>query len=122
MGYQARKFIAFLLFSLFGRLLVRIAVLLRLVSLGPPVDYQIKTDVLDKYSKIVAFSSSVSNLGHGDMDCSICFSSYVEGDSIRKLHCGHHFHRDCVDPWLLGKQCSCPVCLCEVVPLGLQSW
>uniref|UniRef100_A0A7S0F8V0 RING-type E3 ubiquitin transferase n=1 Tax=Pyrodinium bahamense TaxID=73915 RepID=A0A7S0F8V0_9DINO len=80
----------------------------------------ITPDVLEKYTKRLAFIRSTSKtreqLGGGDMECSICFGPYSEGEDIRKLTCGHHFHQRCVDVWLLGHQNRCPLCLLVVGP------
>lgn len=77
----------------------------------------IPPDVLEKYSKKLRFASAPKDrLGGGDMECSICFGTYAEGEDIRKLHCGHHFHQKCVDVWLLGHQNRCPLCLYVVGP------
>lgn len=76
----------------------------------------IPPEVLEKYSKRLIFRGSTGkeHLGSGDMECSICFGAYIEGEGIRKLTCSHHFHQRCVDVWLLGHQNRCPLCL-EVV-------
>ena len=29
---------------------------------------------------------------------------------IKKLRCGHYFHCECIDPWLLKNKAVCPVC------------
>ncbi|KAK6793380.1 hypothetical protein RDI58_006833 [Solanum bulbocastanum] len=43
-------------------------------------------------------------------ECAICLVEYVEGDEIRVLpNCGHRFHLQCVDTWLLTNS-SCPSC------------
>lgn len=43
-------------------------------------------------------------------ECAICLVEYVEGDEIRVLpNCGHRFHLQCVDTWLLSNS-SCPSC------------
>lgn len=79
----------------------------------------IPPDVLEKYTKKLAFKRSMSRmeqLGGGDLECSICFGSYADGEEIRKLTCGHHFHQRCVDVWLLGHQNRCPLCLFVVGP------
>lgn len=84
----------------------------------------IPVDVLEKYTKRLEFANTAAmktQLGGGDMECSICFGSYAEGEAIRKLICGHHFHQPCVDVWLLGHQNRCPLCLYVVGPSGSQS-
>lgn len=78
----------------------------------------IPPDVLEKYSKRYVFTRDTcrQRLGGGDMECSICFGSYIEGEQIRRLHCNHHFHQRCADVWLLGHQNRCPLCLFVVGP------
>lgn len=48
--------------------------------------------------------------------CAICISEFADGDKVRCLTpCGHHFHKSCVDLWLL-RQAECPMCKCKVDP------
>jgi len=77
----------------------------------------IPLEILEKYSKRFTFrkDSRPDRFGGSD-ECSICFGTYTEGDAIRKLNCGHHFHQTCVDVWLLGHQNRCPLCLEMVGP------
>eukprot|EP00927_Polykrikos_kofoidii_P066152 TRINITY_DN617_c1_g1_i1.p1 TRINITY_DN617_c1_g1~~TRINITY_DN617_c1_g1_i1.p1 ORF type:complete len:255 (+),score=27.90 TRINITY_DN617_c1_g1_i1:102-866(+) len=77
----------------------------------------IPREVLEKYTKCLVFTESAAvreKVGGEDMECSICIGSYVEGEEIRKLMCGHHFHQECVDLWLMRHQNRCPLCL-EIV-------
>lgn len=42
--------------------------------------------------------------------CSICLAEYSKEDVLRILpYCGHYFHINCIDIWLL-QHCTCPVC------------
>lgn len=42
--------------------------------------------------------------------CTICCMELVDGDAVRRLNpCGHCFHRDCIDRWLLESSTKCPV-------------
>ena len=42
--------------------------------------------------------------------CSICLSEFEENDAIKTLRCGHMFHTECIDPWLINSRALCPVC------------
>ncbi|KAI8809805.1 hypothetical protein BJ742DRAFT_852577 [Cladochytrium replicatum] len=48
--------------------------------------------------------------------CAICVCEFEEGEWCRELGCGHVFHSECVDGWLLGEQGRrrghrrCPLC------------
>ena len=53
--------------------------------------------------------------GEEEAPCSICLQEYEAGEKLRRLPCGHVFHRDCVDEWLLGESKLCPMCKSSVV-------
>lgn len=42
--------------------------------------------------------------------CLLCLKKYAENSVIRKLFCGHIFHRNCIDGFLLEDYNSCPIC------------
>jgi len=43
-------------------------------------------------------------------DCPICLNVLKTGEKVRQLdHCGHTFHRSCIDLWLL-RRADCPLC------------
>lgn len=50
----------------------------------------------------------------GDEDCgpscSICLTEFADGAVMRRLPCGHDFHRRCVDKWLQQNK-RCPLCM-----------
>lgn len=53
--------------------------------------------------------------GTGDT-CAVCIEDYESGDELRALDCGHAFHKDCIDPWLITKRACCPVCKHVIAP------
>ncbi|KAK4093646.1 hypothetical protein Purlil1_1980 [Purpureocillium lilacinum] len=42
--------------------------------------------------------------------CAICTEGLDLGVKLRHLPCGHRFHPDCIDPWLLERSRTCPLC------------
>ena len=42
--------------------------------------------------------------------CSVCLSEFENGEMIKTLRCGHTFHTECIDPWLINERALCPVC------------
>ena len=46
--------------------------------------------------------------------CAICMCDAEEGDTLRRLPCGHEFHQNCVDRWLTDHR-TCPMCKSDVV-------
>ncbi|KAG8794645.1 hypothetical protein FRB91_010227 [Serendipita sp. 411] len=47
-------------------------------------------------------------------ECAICLCDFEVGDKVRVLPCGHIFHMDEVDPWLIKQKKLCPVCKYDV--------
>lgn len=41
--------------------------------------------------------------------CAICTEGLDLGVKLRHLPCGHRFHPDCIDPWLLERSRTCPL-------------
>lgn len=41
--------------------------------------------------------------------CTICLCDFEEHEQLRRLHCGHFFHRCCIDRWL-DRSTKCPLC------------
>ncbi|XP_063164772.1 RING finger protein 148 [Candoia aspera] len=76
------------------------------------------------------FKEDDKEVGSNGENCAVCLEMYKPKDVARILHCGHLFHKICVDPWLLKHQ-TCPVCkwdmlgtvgsiTAEVEPFGVQ--
>lgn len=59
-------------------------------------------------------TDSLAGLEKG-AECSLCLELFESGQKLRLLPCGHAFHRECVDRWLLGpmqrnRPRQCPLC------------
>lgn len=55
-----------------------------------------------------------------EQECAVCLSNFEDGDTLRRLPCGHHYHKDCIDDWLLRRK-VCPLCLCDIHQEGSQA-
>jgi hypothetical protein len=42
--------------------------------------------------------------------CTVCREEYHDNDNVRTLRCGHVFHTECVDNWLMNHSHKCPCC------------
>jgi len=45
--------------------------------------------------------------------CLVCQENFVMDENVLSLPCKHHFHKDCVTPWL-EQHCTCPTCRYEL--------
>jgi hypothetical protein len=50
-----------------------------------------------------------------ESECSICQEKTLKMQLCRELPCKHLFHSYCIDPWLLGRSATCPLCRLDVV-------
>merc|ERR1712187_131685 len=41
--------------------------------------------------------------------CGVCLLDFEHGDECRSFKCGHSFHRECIDNWLLNSSTVCPI-------------
>merc|ERR1719195_2273178 len=48
--------------------------------------------------------------GNSGISCAVCLANYESGASLRLLPCGHRFHHECVDHWLIKQSRTCPLC------------
>ena len=49
-----------------------------------------------------------------EQDCAICQDTITTTQDCRKiLHCGHWFHKDCIDPWF-QQNVQCPICRYDI--------
>lgn len=53
-------------------------------------------------------------------DCAVCLCEFSEQDKLRLLPlCGHAFHIDCIDTWLLSNS-TCPLCRGSLFTAGFS--
>lgn len=43
------------------------------------------------------------------LQCTVCMEDFKLGEPVRRLSCLHHFHNDCITPWL-ELHGTCPIC------------
>ena len=62
-----------------------------------------------------AFDPVKAVMNDSDAKCLVCQTQYEEGETLMQLPCRHVFHDECVEGWLLRKDC-CPYCRSLIVP------
>ncbi len=73
---------------------------------------EIEVIIIYKSQKIPSIKYNKLTYKNSDK-CTICQFEFTENELLRKLSCGHLYHRSCVDEWLT-KEKKCPVCKLEV--------
>lgn len=62
-------------------------------------------------SRLPCFDHVVEGRRINNSDCAVCLDSFKCGEKCKSLpDCGHYFHAQCIDSWLLLKTPICPVC------------
>nr|GMD53994.1 E3 ubiquitin-protein ligase Praja-2-like [Ipomoea batatas] len=59
---------------------------------------------------------SVILIGEADeskVSCVVCKDDILVGETVNRLPCSHHYHHDCIVPWLSIRN-TCPVCRHEL--------
>lgn len=59
--------------------------------------------------------AKMEDVDDSEIKCLVCQFTYEKGDELRRLPCGHCFHKDCVDQWLQTKDC-CAYCRQCILP------
>jgi len=70
-----------------------------------------------KIGKNKKISDSLKNIQTIEFDvvyatffqCGICMDNFQDGENINKLHCGHLFHKECLNQWI-QKNKNCILC------------
>ncbi|KJE97156.1 hypothetical protein CAOG_07611 [Capsaspora owczarzaki ATCC 30864] len=53
--------------------------------------------------------------GEEDDSCAVCLDAFEPEVVVRTVPCGHFFHVDCIDPWLISHR-TCPLCKADICP------
>lgn len=77
----------------------------RLESSQPPDDIKTYLPAVERET-----NQSTSDIMFSSFACAICLNIIEDGVQVRGLPCGHAFHVDCVDKWLLWHRPCCPLC------------
>lgn len=56
------------------------------------------------------------------MTCNICLEDLKDGDETKELHCGHSYHKECLETWFTHAkgQKTCPTCRVSVNTFELK--
>lgn len=65
-------------------------------------------------SKCCEHKKRLEDIDDSEIKCLVCQFPYEKGDQLRKLPCGHCFHKDCVDQWLMTKD-ICAYCRQSII-------
>jgi E3 ubiquitin-protein ligase RNF13 len=76
-----------------------------------------RTECRRAVEKLTTRSYTPPALGEGEeaSPCTICLEEFRAGDKVKALPCGHEYHRECIDPWLLEKSSLCPLCKQNII-------
>ncbi|KAJ3218082.1 E3 ubiquitin-protein ligase Zswim2 [Dinochytrium kinnereticum] len=51
-----------------------------------------------------------SLLAGGGQRCTVCADTFKPMELARSIPCGHSFHQQCIDRWLIQQRATCPTC------------
>ena len=70
---------------------------------------------IDRYSTKAVFAPPAIAPADGEEEiCSVCICEFEAGEELRTLRCGHAYHTECIDEWLLSLSVLCPMCKQDV--------
>ncbi len=87
--------------------------LLRLATDNRPIA-GLEPVVVRPTAEQIARATEVIHPETEEHDCAICQDGITTRQQCRKiLHCGHWFHKDCIDPWF-RQNVQCPICRYDI--------
>eukprot|EP00439_Symbiodinium_sp_Y106_P057920 s2461_g8.t1 len=83
----------------------------------PPKPRGASQELIDSMP-LVVYSPEVR--GDSETSCAVCLSEFDRDAVLRRLPCGHSFHRGCIDKWLKRNK-VCPLCLQDIEDINIAS-
>lgn len=75
--------------------------------------------VLSKCRKVVYKPKSLmwgkGKIEADQTECPVCLEKLVAKDKLFLLPCNHHFHVDCLTPWIKRNHACCPCCRADIL-------
>lgn len=65
--------------------------------------------------KIIKFNAYCGDKIYNNM-CYVCHENFNDDHDIAMLHCGHIFHKKCMEEWMKIKK-NCPTCRSEKIEI-----
>ncbi|KAH7956229.1 hypothetical protein HPB52_007338 [Rhipicephalus sanguineus] len=81
---------------------LNIDLLNQLDGTGPP---PLAKDKIEQIPTVKISQEQVDKL----LQCTVCMEEFKTGEQVKRLPCQHHFHPDCIVPWL-ELHGTCPIC------------
>ncbi|PIA26417.1 hypothetical protein AQUCO_09300011v1 [Aquilegia coerulea] len=74
--------------------------------------------IMDEFQKQVPpiRFGSVFNCKNFKQECLVCLIRFKRNSVINHLHCGHVFHKVCLEKWLDYSNITCPLCRTSLMP------
>ncbi|XP_019182832.1 PREDICTED: RING-H2 finger protein ATL57-like [Ipomoea nil] len=96
----------------FTILVLELVILLRSISGDRPITTTQYLKLIEEKIPATRYDAAVEP----PLECTVCLSTFEEGEAIRKLKCKHVFHKDCLDTWLEQCSATCPLCRSKLLP------
>ena len=108
---QENAFITNALLSLLNIPTTQLTRQFNVINRGVAMDQFLQPVVVHPTAEQIAANTTLGNLvSDTDHSCAICQDALTSEQEGRKLnHCGHWFHKSCIDTWL-ERDVHCPVC------------
>jgi hypothetical protein len=86
-------------------------------ELSQPPSCPNTTDTADTSPSSESREINMTDNNEEENSCAVCIDDLdgLDPSLLTVLPCGHHFHTDCILPWLTERQSKCPLCKFDVL-------